>query len=411
MIFLKNKLSWELKDTISETYLKNLRVLIEFSNLGETVEKKLKSMGCTVFYRNNFIKVISAEVSPKNINRLIELPYIKYISLDKHCYLCGSNILSSNGISSSTKLPGTGKGITIGIIDSGVYPHTDLKKPTNKIKNFIDIYSEITEPYDNNGHGTFISGVICGSGITKSGMYKGIAIDSSIVMIKAFDSLGKCYCSDLLQGLDYIKNNPDLEIKIILLPCELNSYDKFLLSLFDKYFQFFSDINIPIIVSAGHNGNVEGKISGFALLDNCITVGGIINSRYEKKPYKYSSGGIVTKTIKPNFVAAASNIVSLNCDPSYISVRNGLKVYPRKLQEQYTTYSGTSISAAYIAGICAIILEIIPELKPVDVHAILKFCSENIDLPKHLQGYGQISILKLHDKLDRVNKESKRKKY
>ena len=42
MIFLKNKLSWELKDTISETYLKNLRVLIEFSNLGETVEKKLK---------------------------------------------------------------------------------------------------------------------------------------------------------------------------------------------------------------------------------------------------------------------------------------------------------------------------------------------------------------------------------
>ena len=72
MIFLKNKLSWELKDTISETYLKNLRVLIEFSNLGETVEKKLKSMGCTVFYRNNFIKVISAEVSPKNINRLIE---------------------------------------------------------------------------------------------------------------------------------------------------------------------------------------------------------------------------------------------------------------------------------------------------------------------------------------------------
>ena len=156
---------------------------------------------------------------------------------------------------------------------------------------------------------------------------------------------------------------------------------------------------------------VEGKISGFALLDNCITVGGIINSRYEKKPYKYSSGGIVTKTIKPNFVAAASNIVSLNCDPSYISVRNGLKVYPRKLQEQYTTYSGTSISAAYIAGICAIILEIIPELKPVDVHAILKFCSENIDLPKHLQGYGQISISKLHDKLDRVNKESKRKKY
>ena len=104
MIFLKNKLSGELKDAINEPYIKNLRVLIEFSNLGETAEKKLRSMGCTVFYRNNFIKIISAEVSPKNMSRLIELPYIKYISLDKHCYLCGSNILSSNGISSSAKL-------------------------------------------------------------------------------------------------------------------------------------------------------------------------------------------------------------------------------------------------------------------------------------------------------------------
>ena len=411
MIFLKNKLSGELKDAINEPYIKNLRVLIEFSNLGETAEKKLRSMGCTVFYRNNFIKIISAEVSPKNMSRLIELPYIKYISLDKHCYLCGSNILSSNGISSSAKLPGTGKNITIGIIDSGVYPHTDLKKPTNKIKDFVDLYSEITEPYDNNGHGTFVSGVLCGSGITNSGMYKGIAIDSTIVMIKAFDSLGKCYCSDLFQGLDYIKNNPELEVKIILLPCELNSYDKFLLSLFNKYFQFFNDINIPIIVSAGHNGNVEGKISGFALLDNCITVGGITGSKYEKKPYKYSSGGSVSKKIKPNFVAAASNITSLNCDTSYISIKNGLKVYPRKLQEQYITYSGTSVSAAYIAGICAIILEIVPELKPVDIHAILKFCSENIDLPKYLQGYGQVSILKLRNKLTRIIEENKRKKH
>ena len=94
-----------------------------------------------------------------------------------------------------------------------------------------------------------------------------------------------------------------------------------------------------------------------------------------------------------------------------ISIKNGLKVYPRKLQEQYITYSGTSVSAAYIAGICAIILEIVPELKPVDIHAILKFCSENIDLPKYLQGYGQVSILKLRDKLTRIIEENKRKKH
>ena len=69
----------------------------------------------------------------------------------------------------------TGKGIGIGIIDSGVYPHCDLLNPSNRIKKFVDIVNNLNYPYDDNGHGTFMSGLICGSGYGSKGMYKGVA--------------------------------------------------------------------------------------------------------------------------------------------------------------------------------------------------------------------------------------------
>ena len=46
------------------------------------------------------------------------------------------------------------------------------------------------EPYDDNGHGTHISGIIGGSGTSSDGRYQGVAPECHIIMVKVLDQKG-----------------------------------------------------------------------------------------------------------------------------------------------------------------------------------------------------------------------------
>ena len=59
----------------------------------------------------------------------------------------------------------TGKGIGVAILDTGISPHPDFG---NRICAFSDFISHKQTPYDDNGHGTHVTGILCGDG-TASG--------------------------------------------------------------------------------------------------------------------------------------------------------------------------------------------------------------------------------------------------
>lgn len=397
MFFLNKKLSPDLKKAINKKLFKKYRVIIHYKNLVELIGKKIKS------YRGNIIRIIpsinciSAELSPRAIERLIEYPAVSYITFDECLMLCGTSVLTSNAVVLHENLEYTGKNVCIGIIDSGVYPHTDLMKPTNKLKGFIDILNNAKYPYDDNGHGTFMAGIVCGSGQTSKGLYKGVARDSKIFMIKAFNSLGRGYVSDLLYSIELLINlKEENKIKIILIPCELLSQNSFIISLFDKIFMKCKESGLLIVVPSGNNGNTEGTMMGFATLDSCLTVGGV-DTKTSIKPYINSSGGFSGKTNKPEFVAAAVDLCSLNADTSYISEKNGIKLYPKKFDKPYTYFQGTSCSSAFIAGIAALLYEKNPEYTIDDIISTLKLSSKPIDFPKYLVGFGMIDFKNLFE--------------
>lgn len=52
----------------------------------------------------------------------------------------------------------TGKGIGIAILDTGISPVADFTIPTNRIVVFRDFINGRTAPYDDNGHGTHVTG-------------------------------------------------------------------------------------------------------------------------------------------------------------------------------------------------------------------------------------------------------------
>lgn len=397
MFFSKKKLDQNLRISLINNCYRKYKVIIQCRYMPEGIEKKIKSYHGKIVYSLYIINCIIAILSKDAIEKLIEYPDIVYIGLDNYAILAGSNVTSVNGIfHNNTEIKLNGKNIGIGIIDSGVYPHPDLLNPNNKIKKFIDLINGFTHPYDDNGHGTFITGILCGSGYISHGKYSGIAEGSNIYMVKAFNSLGKGYVSDILNALCLIiKERIDFNIKILCLTFELPYNNYFIMSLFEKIFEIAVKYNIIPIVPSGNNGGYDGSISGIAPLENCLTVGGIDTTGFSPKIYEYSSCGPVKKIIKPDLVAAAVNIYSLNSDVKYISERNGLKIYPPKLKNPYTCYSGTSCAAAYISGVCALLLEKKPDLSFNDIESLIKISCNTINLPKYKQGTGVLDINKL----------------
>lgn len=395
MFSLKNKLDINVKHAISNKYYKSFRVLIRCKALQENIEKKIKTYRGTILRSIPSIKTICAVVSPQAIERLIEYPEIDYIAWDSYAFLCASSALSANNAVYSEKYKLTGKGVGVGIIDSGTFPHSDLAYPNNKIKYFLDIVNNYKYPYDDNGHGTFMSGIICGSGHLSKGMYKGIAVNCCLYSIKAFNSIGRGYISDILFALDTLINEKDkLNLKVICLPFEIVSNDYFSLSLFAQMFKRSVENNIILVVPSGHNGNAEGSIKGIAILDNCLTIGGL-DTRVGTKPYVLSSSGPFKKLEKPDLSAACVDICSLNSNTDYVSQRNGMKLYPEALKKPYTNYTGTSCAAAYVAGLCALLFENNPNLTFKDIKSMLKVSCHIQDIPKRLQGSGTLDFNKL----------------
>ncbi|MBA5851702.1 S8 family serine peptidase [Clostridium sp. cel8] len=396
MFSIKNKLEPNLRLALNKGYYKNYRVIILCSSLMQNIEKKIASYGGKILNSISYINCIYAITSTHVLNRLIEFPEVKYITWDIKANLCGKNVLSANKIYSHIKCKFTGKNVCVGIIDSGIYPHPDFLSEKNRIKKFIDLVNNLKYPYDDNGHGTFMSGIIASNGKSSNRSYCGIAPDCSIYSIKAFNSLGYGYIGDILLGTQIlIEESKDINLKVICLPFEINSRDNFILSLFQKLFNIAAKNNIAVVVPSGNNGNEKYSIQGISTLKNCITVGGIDTSSHEIKLYEYSSSGPFFKTQKPDIVAACVDIVSTNSNINYVSERNGKKLYPTSLKTPYTTYTGTSCAASYISGICSLLYESNPDLNFNDLISLLKISCKLLNLPKWCQGFGMIDFEKL----------------
>ena len=101
------------------------------------------------------------------------------------------------------------------------------------------------------------------------------------------------------------------------------------------------------------------------------------------------------KDKKPDFCAACVDIVSLNSNTNYISYKNNTKVHAPKLDSSYKSFTGTSVSAAYVSGLCALLFEQNPNYSFDDILSLLKVASIPLDLPKNQQGEGKIDSNKV----------------
>ncbi|MBE9107797.1 S8 family serine peptidase [Nostoc cf. edaphicum LEGE 07299] len=254
----------------------------------------------------------------------------------------------------------TGKGVVVAVVDTGVdYNHEDL---TNNIwtntkeiagngidddgNGYVDdnygwnFADKNNNTLDDNGHGTHVSGTIAGEnnnyGVT------GIAYDAKIMAVKALDSSGSGSYSSISKGIRYAVDNGANVINLSLGGGASSN------RTLESAINYASSKGVIVVMAAGNDGDSSPDYP----------------ARYASK-----SGIAVGAVDKNNNMPDFSNRSGTN--PIAYVTAPGVKVYSSVPNNQYATYSGTSMATPHVAGIVALMLSANPNLTDAQVRQIV----------------------------------------
>lgn len=278
-----------------------------------------------------------------------------------------------------------GKGIGIAVMDTGISPHDDFTKNGNRIIAFKDILKDRISPYDDNGHGTHVAGIIAGDGFCSNKKYCGIAPKSNIISVKVLDNKGNGDVSDVILGINWIINNKE-KYNIRIVNISVGSLSKNKMeeeSILVRGVNSLWDNGLVVVTAAGNNGPSKNSISTPGISRKVITVGAsddYITVKFMGNRMKNYSGRGPTYSciVKPEVIAPGSNIISCT------NAKTG-----------YTLKSGTSMATPIVSGVIALLLEKYPYMTPKDVKLKIYDTSKDLGLPKSQQGWGLIDVKKL----------------
>lgn len=395
---INTKLCPILSAKIMSQSMENVPVIVQFNRNGLNLKKNINSLTNKIKSNLPLIDGFAGLMSTETIYRIVNSPEVDYISFDSKVY----TLLDIATPSMDAYFPHDkgyeGEGITVAVIDTGVAPHYDLTRPSNRIVGFKDMINSKENPYDDNGHGTHVAGIIAGNGFSSNGKYMGVAPKANILGIKALDEYGGGSTSDIIAAISYIVETKDkYNTKIINLSLGTpanNSCDKDPLC---KAVDMAIKAGLVVIAAAGNSGPEEGTILSPGISRNVITVGAVDNKRTIDPsddtiaPFS-SRGPTIEGLIKPDIVAPGVNINSLS---------------NTKL-DSYSSLSGTSMATPLVSGSVALLLNKHGNLSQQEIKD--KITASCIDLKESEknQGAGMLNLkLLFKDVQDKVENNSK----
>ncbi|HET8782087.1 MAG TPA: S8 family serine peptidase [Pyrinomonadaceae bacterium] len=279
-------------------------------------------------------------------------------------------------------MPVTGRNVTVAVLDTGINSrHVDLAGKVVQNVRLLDtqsvpggfVYPAPVENLENtdpvSGHGTFVSGVVAGSGSSSSGRFAGVAPGARLLGLSAGD-LNLMY---VLSGFDYLlEKRTQYNVRVV--NCSFSANTVFDLNdPVNVATRMLTDAGVNIVFSAGNTGSGNGTMNPYAIAPWVIGVGA---SDAAGTLAEYSSRGNFGDALQhPSLVAPGTNVISLRGGPTITGV-SGIagadyeRLSPTEMP-YYTTATGTSFSAPQVAGAVALMLEVNPNLTPADVKDIL----------------------------------------
>jgi hypothetical protein len=318
--------------------------------------------------------------------------------------LSGADLLHRHGI--------TGAGITVAVLDSGLWDDQRLTHDTRGEYRVIASYDAIADSvvdvaFDESGHGSHMTSILAqsrpviGEG-TDPGSFRGIAPDARLVVVKAFNREGQGEMLDIVRGVQWIVDNKERHnIRVLNLSFAARPRWPYWLDPINQAIMRAWQAGIVVVAAAGNEGPESMSVGSPGNLPYIITVGAVTDSwtvsdRTDDYLPDFSSRGPTPSAhIKPDIVAPGGHMAGLTRPGSTLT-----KEFPEYLlADGDFVMTGTSQAAALVSGLTALLLQIEPDLSPDEVKC--KFMSSAdpaIDSDGRLsyspfeQGAGYVSI-------------------
>lgn len=279
-----------------------------------------------------------------------------------------------------------GHGVTIAVLDTGMGMHPDLMGRAVAFRDFVGRRNLI---YDNNGHGTHVAGILCGSGILSAGRYRGMAPGANLVVGKVLDENGDGTTEAMLRGMDWVlENRKKYEIRILNISVGIgNLEEEGKERLLQEKVNEVWDCGILVVCAAGNKGPGDGTVSSVGGSVKVVTVGCHDGGYFQDDPHRcelYSGWGARGGTIrKPDVVAPGTAVISCNVSCHKINGR---------MKNAYIAKGGTSMATPVVAGAAALALQKYPLMTNEECKRKLQFSAVDLGLPWNRQGWGMVNV-------------------
>jgi serine protease AprX len=339
-----------------------------------------------------------------------------------------------------------GRGATIAFLDSGFYAHPDLIRPRNRILKYVNLVerakqSDLTTSQASSWHGMMTSVVAAGNGFLSGGLYRGIASEANLVLVKVGMS-SRVRHQDIERGIRWvIRHRKQFNIRIINISAGGDYEASYLTDELSRAAEDASRAGLLVIAAAGNSGHLrDHPVLPPASAPSVIAVGGLDDRNNldfsDNQMYRSSYGPTIDGLQKPELIApgiwiaapilpgtpTAEQAVLLseleNAPDSKLretimrhpgadeDLDHAIELAPYLLRQvvwikirdnnvisgHYKHVDGTSFAAPIVSSIAAQILEAVPDLKPHEVKlALIRTAVRMAHVDVDRQGWGMVN--------------------
>lgn len=276
-------------------------------------------------------KSLRALVCPKDVASALGLQEdVKVFAVDSRANTqIRADLVQSSGNS--------GAGRNVVVLDTGYnYNHRELSSSYLGGKDFVN---DDNDPFDDNGHGSHVAGIITADGIDAKA--KGVAPAAGIISGKVLDASGSGYFSDVVAGIYWAVDGNDGiagtsddfnadAISISLGTSQPYTYKGFcdnVLPDLTNAVKYVRGRGVVVVAAAGNSGGAGVSIPG------CISYSTTVGAADSKDKIATFSG-------RGNAVDIAAP---------------GVSIYSSVLGTGYASWSGTSMATPMVSGTAALI--------------------------------------------------------
>jgi len=280
----------------------------------------------------------------------------------------------------------TGSGVTVAVLDTGIdYNHLQLHSnsgsadPANGHCFAVAAGDCGNGFFDDNGHGSHVSGIITSDGLadpnnTQGYTSKGVAPNANVWMAKVCNAGGSCYSSDIAAAIQYVVNHQIAKVMNISLGGGGTSGSNCDNDYLASQINWAYNNGVVAVVAAGNSGS--RIVSSPACASKAVAVSAVDGS---DKLANFSSYG---NALKDHGVAAP-----------------GVNIYSTLPNDSYASWSGTSMATPHVSATIALMLQENPNLTPANIRSTIFNASNCLNnkygtCPNNYLGYGRVDALK-----------------